>query len=365
MIKQLLLALSILPLSVFAQSPITILSTDMAQIGDLINRKADTLTPITGPGPAGANQTWVMTNISSNPNYILNENTSVITVASTPYAADFTNSNVAMTNDNVSFIYMKNTSTYLTTQGGAGDLLLLGNTIVAPLNPDLLLHNFPRTYNSTFTDNYATDITIDGSIISGLVDQIRYKRVATVTDITDGWGKITTPVGTYDVLRVKRADHGIDTTWILPTIGFPPTWSIYSTKDDTSFSYTWLGKEGKLAIAELGYDSLDQPKTFKWTLIPPLTVSLAENAENMQMEIFPVPASEFVSLRFGNEVEEGEYFFCVYDVMGRMLLQEKVNAFLSAQCNVNVQNLPPGYYSWQLFDGKQVQKKSGKLTIVR
>ena len=361
--KLLLLSLSIFSFSAFAQISIDL--SDIAAIGDVINRKADTLTPITGPGPAGANQTWTMTTISSNPAYILNENTSVVTVASTPYAAQFTNSNVAMTNDNVSFVYTNHNSASMTTQGGAGDLLMLGNTIVAPLNPDLTLHNFPRTYNSTFTDNYAVDVTINGSVISPLVSQVRYKRVATVTDLTDGWGSITTPNGTYnDVLRVKRTDHGKDTIWILPTIGFPPAWSVFSTKDDTSFSYQWLGKEMKLAVAELNYDSLDQPKTFKWTLLPPPgTVGIEE--KTISTELFPVPASETVSLRLGNKVETGEYFFTVYDVAGKMLMQEKVYATANSSYNFPVQNLPQGLYAWQFMDRNNLPQASGKLSVVR
>ncbi len=361
--KLVLLSLSILSFSAFAQISIDL--SDMAVVGDVISRKADTLTPITGPGPAGANQTWTMTTISSNTAYILNENTSVVTVASTPYAAQFSSSNVAMTNDNVSYVYMNQNSTTLTTQGGAGDLLMLGNTIVAPLNPDLKLHNFPRTYNSTFSDNYAIDVTINGSVISPLVSQVRYKRVATVTDVTDGWGSITTPNGTYnDVLRVKRTDQGKDTIWILPTIGFPPAWSVFSTKDDTSFSYQWLGKEMKLAVAELSYDSLDQPKTFKWTLLPPTgTVGVEENT--ISTELFPVPAAETVSLRLGNELETGEYFFTVYDVAGKMLMQEKVYATANSTYNFSVQNLPQGIYAWQFTDRNNLHKAAGKLSVVR
>lgn len=363
--KLLLFSLSIFSYSAFAQISIDL--TDMAVVGDVINRKADTLTPITGPGPAGANQTWTMTTISSNPTYILNENTSAVTVASTPYAAQFSNSNIALTNDNVSFVYLNQNSTTMTTQGGAGDLLMLGNTIVAPLNPDLTLHHFPRTYNSTFTDNYAVDVTINGSVISPLVSQVRYKRVATVTDVTDGWGSITTPAGTYnDVLRVKRSDHGKDTIWILPTIGFPPTWSVFSTKNDTSFSYQWLGKEMKLAVAELNYDSLDQPKTFKWTLTPPPgTVGVAANSGAANSTLFPVPANEYVSLRLGNEFEAGEYFFTVYDVTGKMLMQEKVYATANSTYNFSVQHLPQGFYSWQFIDRNNLHKAAGKLSVVR
>lgn len=357
--KLLPIIFSIIVLPAFSQ--ITITSADIAQIGDVINRKADTLTPITGPGPAGANQSWVMTNLSQ---YVNDENTSVVSVGSTPYAAQFPNSNIAMTNDNASYIYVNNSSSIMTTQGGAGDLLMLGTTIVAPLNPDLTLHNFPRTYNSTYTDTYKTDVTINGSVINPLVSQVRYKRVGTVTDVTDGWGTITTPVGTYDVLRVKRSDHAKDTIWILPV--FPPTWSVFSTKDDTSYSYQWLGNNMKLAVAELNYDSLDQPKTFKWTLTPPpSTVSVNENSTNENVQIFPVPVSDNLNLRFGNDIETGEYYFSVYDITGKVLLQKLINGAAAGTYTISVGELAPGFYTWQLADRKQTSRNTGKFNVVR
>lgn len=358
--KLLPIILPFFSLAVTAQSPISILSTDMAQIGDVINRKADTMTVLTGPGPAGPNQTWVMTNLSSSVN---DEITSVVTVASTPYASSFSTSNVAMTNDNVSYIYMNRSNSTLTTQGGAGDLLLLGSIITAPLSPDLTLHNFPRNYNNNFSDNYATDITIAGSIISPLVSQIRYKRIGVVKDTTDGWGTITTPVGTYNTLRVKRVDFSTDSIWIKPV--FPPTWSLYSNKKDTSYSYTWLAKETKLAVAELGYDSLDQPKTFKWSLIPPLSVSIDENVSSLKSEVYPIPASDYINLRFGNDLIEDEYFFTVYDALGKILMTEEIHGSASIVCNFSIEGLCPGFYNWELSDPKQLKKSSGKISVVR
>ena len=361
MIKKLLpVILSVVALTAFAQSPITIDVTDMVQIGDEVPRKSDTMTVITGPGPAGANQAWTMTSISSNPAYILDETTSVVTVGSTPYSSQFSSSNIALTNDDISYVYMNQNASTLTTQGGAGDLLMTGSIIVAPLNPDLKLHNFPRTYQSSFTDTYATDVTIDGSDFS--VYQVRYKRVGTMKDTTDGWGTLTTPAGTYNTIRVKHTDYSRDTIWY-KLLSFTP-WTVLSNKIDTTYSYQWLGNDMKLAVAELNYDSLDQPKTFKWTLIPPLSVGVNEQME-LKAETFPNPAADQVNLRLGNEIEAGEYFFCLYDVTGKMLLQEKINGSASATYTFSVNDLATGLYTWQLSDRMQVRKGSGKLNIVR
>lgn len=49
-----------LVLPFISQAQITVVSTDMAQIGDVVTRNADTLVTVTA-GPAGANQNWIMT----------------------------------------------------------------------------------------------------------------------------------------------------------------------------------------------------------------------------------------------------------------------------------------------------------------
>ena len=360
--KLLLFSLSILALPAFSQTPISILSTDMAQVGDVVNRKADTMTVLTGPGPAGANQTWVMTSLSS---YVNNENTSIIAPSASGTSAYNGNSNQALTNDNANWLYLNLTSSTMIGKGAYGDLLMTGNNLNIPLNPDMLIHNFPRTYGSNFTDGFGIDVTFSGSEVGQpSVHQVRFKEVGTAYDTTDGWGSLTTPVGTYNTLRVKRVTFVKDTTWY-KLFSFS-SWAILSTKNDTTFGYTWLAKETKLAVAELSNDSVDQPKIFKWSLIPPITVSVDEK-ENLKAELFPVPASETVSLRLASNAEAGEYFFTIYDVAGKMLMQEKINGSASATYTFAVQHLPAGLYTWQLTGRKQItgQKNSGKLSIVR
>lgn len=332
----------------------------MAQVGDVINRKADTMTVFTGPGPAGANQNWVMTTLS---NYVIDETTSVVTPSSTGTNSYNSNSNIAMTNTGDAWIYLNLTSSQLVAKGAYGNILLTGNNLNAPLNPDLLLHNFPRNYGSNFSDAYGTDVTVSGSQVNQPVHQIRFKQVGTVYDTTDGWGTLTTPVGTYNCLRVKRISFTRDSTWIkLTPIS---TWSLFATKIDTSYSYQWLAKETKLALAELNYDSTDTPKTFKWSLIPPITVSLDEAALSIKADVFPVPASDFISVRLSNAMSNGEYFFCIYDMAGKQLMEEKISGTASGTYNIAIQHLPPGFYGWRLFAPDKETNIVGKLTVSR
>ncbi|MBN4051640.1 PKD domain-containing protein, partial [bacterium AH-315-M05] len=252
---------------------ITVLQSDMPVIGDTIPRAIDTLTTETGGG-GGINQTWDFS--SAIPH--IQQNTAIINPAATPYAADFPTSNMAMTNDGIGFVYFNLNNANMFFKGIAGDLLDNGIIIVAPLNPDLTLSQFPVDYGNTLSDDYGFDVTTDGSVIDTLLDSVRLKRVGTVVDTVDGWGTTITPVGCYNSLRIKRLDYRLDSIWtklppLFPTPWPPSPWIFISATRDTVLSYSWLAKETRLALAELSFDSLGNPNRLTYSLMPPVRVA--------------------------------------------------------------------------------------------
>ena len=108
----LLFTLSLPLISLWGQ--ITIDQSDMPSVGDYIPRKSDTMTVLPGPGGSGPNQSWNFTALS---NYVISENTNVVSVGSTPNGNQFGNSNMAMTNDNASYLYFNSNAQSFSTQG--------------------------------------------------------------------------------------------------------------------------------------------------------------------------------------------------------------------------------------------------------
>jgi hypothetical protein len=303
----------------------------MPSVGDNIPRKSDTMTVLPGPGGSGPNQTW---NFTATSNYVITENTSVVSVASTPNGNQFGNSNMAMTNDNASYLYFNKSAQSFTTQGFSGDLLGTG-VINAVFNPDLTLHQFPRSFGSSFNDTYVIDVIVPGAAINPLVSQIRFKRSSIVHDTTDAWGQITTPHGTYDVLRIHTTDTYTDSVWALPI--FPPTWSLVSTSSDVSNSYSWVGKGGKLAIAEMSFDTLGVPKIFKWTELPGIGVGVSENISITNA--YPNPVQQNLTLC----VTDAYIYtpFRLEDAIGREVL---VGTIESKEFTLSLEGLSPGLY---------------------
>lgn len=333
-------------------SQVSIGFSDMIQAGDTVTRYADTMTTLTA-GPAGANQSWVMTTAVTHLTLV----TKALAPSSTPYASSYANSNLAMTNDGLSYLYMQQDSSASVVKGAAGDLLMTGCNINTPFIPGMLLHDFPRSYGSNFTDDYSVDVTVSGSCVGQPVEQVRYKRVSTVYDTTDGWGEITTPVGKYQCLRIKRIDFSSDTTWI-KLFPFSP-WAVATTKVDTAYSYSWVSKEGKLAIAELANDSLDNPERFTWTGIAPLASDISSaDVPGERKAVFPNPSSDKICFE---DMPENSTLI-LFDATGRM-----VDCFTVRGSNffVDVSNYIKGIYFYRIKNREGDFMSKGKFAVER
>lgn len=294
-------------------------STDLTSVGDVIVRHTDTI-PTYGPGGDGPNQTW---DFSGAVNDTIGT-TTVVTVGSTAFAGTFSSSDYAMTGGTDSYLFFEHNANTMTTTGAAGDLLQTGEQIESPFSDPLLLHEFPRTYQSNHDDTYSFVTEADGA---GLdlpipVYRVRLTHTGHVFDTTDAFGTLITPTGTYDALRVKTVDYTTDHLEY-KLISFSP-WATFSNTSDTSISYAWHAKEEMLAIAEYAYDSIGNPARFTYSTVPPVnTVGIEENIAN-SINVYPQPTSGLLcvsGLKSGNNNQ-----FEVYSTSGRLIRSGNLNS---------------------------------------
>lgn len=335
----------------FAQ--ITIESTDLTSIGDQITRYIDTI-PVYGPGGSGANQTW---DFSAAINDTVN-NTSVVTVASTPFASTFSGSTYAMTNNGASYLYFTHDANVLTTTGAAGDLLNNGDQIESPFSDALTLHEFPRTYLSNFDDTYAFVTEADGAGIPTPIPVYRVKLTHSghVYDTTDAYGTLITPTGTYDALRVKSTDFTND---ILEYKLFSfSSWTLLSNKSDTSVAYSWHAKEEMLAIAEYSYDTLGNPKQFVYSTVPPVTtVGIGEKTYENGIAVYPQPAEEQLCVK-NLPSDKGLFTAQIFSATGVLMREE----YLSGSC-MDISEFSSGVYILRLFDSTGLLLEPHKFVV--
>ncbi len=321
-----------------ASAQISYVFSDLPVVGNQITRYRDTMT-VYGPGPSGANQEWNF------PAPVTHDviTTSVVAPSSTPNGSQFGSSNLAMTNDSESFLYFNANTNAMIATGAAGDLLGNGGNIVAIFSNPLTVHSFPRNYGSTGNDTYYFEVITQNHGIP-LVHSVRLRHYGHVYDTTDGYGQITTPVGTYDCLRVKSTDYTVDSVWT-KLFSFSP-WALNSafTGPDTSLTYSWLAKETKLAVAELSFDSLGAPKNFTWSSIPPLTTEVA-NMEKEDVVIYPQPASGSFTI----QLSEGSAFQTaeILSLDGRRV--RSMALVNHDRTEMETQGLAPGMYVLRLL----------------
>lgn len=271
-----------------ATAQITFDHTDLAVPGDAVERYRDTI-PAYGPGGPGPGQLWDFSMALTHETVT----TTLSTVAATPYASSFASSNLAMTDNGADFAYFNNTVASSVAMGGAGDPLNMGMEIVAPFSDPLTAHQFPRTFGSSFTDTYGFQVEADGSAFG--VHSVRLRHRGFVHDTTDGHGQLITPAGTYDALRVRSTDQTTDSIWIR-ILSFTP-WTFFQAMADTSVTYTWLAKEGKLPVAEMTFDSLGAPARFTHSSVAPITTQVGAYQRASAIHVYPVPATDGFTLQ--------------------------------------------------------------------
>ena len=121
-----------------------------------------------------------------------------------PTDADYPSSNPATTlSVNTTFdecihLSLSNTGLYVTGYTDASSELQFTETLAI----------FPMEYGS----NFSSSATFD-TIFSVMLDSIRYKKDTSNTVIVDAHGTTNTPLGTFDVLRLKKDGSSVDSIW--------------------------------------------------------------------------------------------------------------------------------------------------------
>ncbi|MFN8315473.1 MAG: PKD domain-containing protein [Chitinophagales bacterium] len=255
-----LLLLACIANIVFTNAQITLDAADMPTIGWNHKVGKDTIISAQNWGNSGANQTYTFTNFQT-----MLYDTIMYKALTTGQQTTFPGADVAATTDDLNFIFTK---TFATNYNWIGIQGILGSCNVnAVYSQQPVFYQFPTQFGGNFSNNSGFQQQIAGSCIGQAVDAIRATNTVTTKDTIDGWGKVTTPVGSYKCLRQKRIDYS--TTLIeFRLLSFSP-WSSLSTVRDTNVRYYYLTKEAKGSVITFDFDSIDQPIKATWSTVPP------------------------------------------------------------------------------------------------
>jgi PKD repeat protein len=245
---------------VFAQQPISIVSTDMPVAGNVFYNDIDTIPSGLNPGPKGPNQMWNFSSLYAD----LKDTVKWMLPASTPYGSTFnSNSNLAATNNDTNYIFFNNSTNVFKITGVALWLDTIQSVVVTTFTGSNDLYKFPTTYNGNFSGTYGftQNITLNGN-------QIRIEFTSNYTDTIDAWGIVQTPYGYYEALRQKRVER---TRTVIKAL--PPLWVTVSDTRDTTTDYNFLCKETKQQLIDFNFDTLGNVSRIIYSTILPKPIA--------------------------------------------------------------------------------------------
>lgn len=352
-----LLLLSLIGLSINANAQITITSADIATPTKVIFQADDTM-PTISVGSPGTGLTWNFSSLS---------NDSPDTLTFRPYSdapnASFTSANLLVQQGSQPlYSYAVNSSSSLVNLGVNGTINFDGTPTQykSTNSPAETLALFPMMYTNNFTNDFVTTIYPFGvNIPYGpfTIDSLRSKSTVHKTGLVDAWGTLTTPLGTYNVLRVKEIIVKHDTTdaYIAAVGGWQ---NGIVTGADSSASYVWWANGIGFPLVQARMDSLGNVRNVEWLQALPMAVGVNELSA-AAINVYPNPAQEQINFATDAKIVKAVQ---VYDVTGRQVVSFTVNSDIST---INTSNYANGTYSYEVIGKDNTVVNRGKFAVAK
>lgn len=349
-------------LSINAQSPITITSTQMPISNDSARYSNIVLSSLGNYTLTGANYNWDFSLVDTSGQGVRWFQPST----ATPYYFYFfppkygekiadsvplpTGSGFSI--KNIYSFYRKNSTLSFNSEGMG--LTMNGIPIGATFSDEDELYFFPLNYgdrdSSTFKLSTPTNTAIP----------FAYKKQGYRITEADGWGSITTPYGTAACLRVVTTQYSQDTITIN---ALPPGFNKFGFPNYQR-SYQWLTLTQKIPYLEIsgtvnGTNFTANQARYRDNL--PLTASLINLDKHYSDVIFPNPATQEVTIITNGS--EKQIMVSISDLQGKTVKSYAFEQGLNTlhEQKLNVSDLSKGIYILNVSDGKTQQ--STKISI--
>ncbi|MEI8231473.1 MAG: T9SS type A sorting domain-containing protein [Actinomycetes bacterium] len=356
--KKLLLTITIFSTAIFTSSAqITITDADIATPNHVVYQANDTLPNII-VGTAGAtSQTWNMNTLAQHTTDTLNF---------IPYAwqpnVNYPTSNLVVKQgwaNQYSFADNNSTSFSFLGNGGTSDVMGTTVTINQINTPAEKVATFPFTYNSNFVNDYTANAKFYfGQMIQGFqVDSVRDKNIIHKTVVVDAWGNLTTPLGTYPVIRSTETKISIDSVFAFLVIAGFGSWNNIQVSGDSVVTYSWWANGVGFPLVTATTDSLGDVTKAQWLLqLPALGINeFASGNEG----VFPNPAQNEINFITDETKQKSVH---VFDVTGR-----KIDALgiTTNQTSINTSAYANGLYTYSIIGNDNAVVSRGKFSIAK
>lgn len=328
---------------------ITITADDFSNWNGINVIQIQDTTNLTGisPGNPGANQTWNLAAIGMD----VQDTMRFLNPSGVGCSGSFPGATYAVVFPNFDgYQYISITSSTLGVLGMCG-VFMPPDIMIVPYTPALTKLTFPATFNTAFSGT--TKQTMQFGLIPPPPDSGRLVSTITYTSLVDGWGNVTTPIGTYNSLRVKTTQTKVDSMFMYMDgnwtyAGLPPT-----TTSTTTYEW-WVKKNFPVATLEM--TGSGQVKSATYSVVS--TVGVDEpSAGALQSGVYPNPASgSFTVINTNLDARK----FTLIDVLGNRVFDSNITAQTMQFSTVKFSK---GMYLYVFQNAKGESVSSGQFVI--
>lgn len=310
---------------------ITITTDDLPTIGLQVIRAVDNTTQII-PGNPGLNQVWDFTNLTPS----TYDTTLYLPPQGQPNHQNYPEAEVAIRHKNGNlqpywdYEYARYDSQGMRYVGDEDMLTIFGAYTMAihiTCNPNPLSLQLPFTYGDSFTQSSTYEWHMATRNEGVLMDSIKQISRMTITTTGDASGIMSTPYGSFQVLRVKNDIVSEDSVYNWSSDGW-----VFNSFDINNYSnYRWYTND----FYEVGLYQFEEGKGNSMTFFKSETVvGVQNNTISRQAKIYPNPAHNLVYIDIETIPDRIE----ILDLTGR------VKQISGPATTVDISSLAPGLY---------------------
>lgn len=338
---------SLLFVAFTTNAQITITQSDMPFVGKVFISANDNVLNGISVGSSGTNKFWNLSNLQNNSL----DTAAFISPSGLAGAGYFPTANLAISFGGGSVFYNVNSST----MSVLGDYIDFGppqGYTAVKFNPALKIITYPSTYMTSF--NGTSSFLYKFASASPGIDSVKQDITDNYTSTIDGWGTITTPAfSNVPCLRqVKRTyssstnyNHMIGGGWVQQG----------PTTLDTSYYYSWWSNTKKFPIADIQTKAYGTIEYASYLLIQS-SVGIEEEAFNNTINVFPNPASDFITIAGLSEISS----LNIFDITGKLIESRLLK---NSDTPINISTYENGIYFYEVSDKDKNTIGKGKFVV--
>lgn len=340
-----------------ASAQITITSADLPTTSTSLINGTDSTSGYTPGSPSSSAQTWNFAPLKAQKS----AKVKFMAPASTPYSAKFSSSdNLADTTTGVSgYYYFDNNASQFSVQGVEEVVNGPYSTsfqVFINLNPEYVQATLPATYGTELNGVSKGKYEFNpGGLIATVYDSLKVSTQISYWDTVDAFGTMTTPTGTYQVIRENHWDITIDSAKGRSSGG---SWSTLEATKVTTHEYNWYANGIGYILVQMVMDSTSSTVHYViWDTTAPAPAGINEISASGKVSVYPNPCTNQVNfVTIGHNTS----YINIFDVTGRKVEAVEMK---NNMVNVNTASYASGMYLYNMTDENGNILDHGKFMV--